>query len=350
MTRTLAFALSLGTCAALAACAGDGADPNGGRVDPEAAVEIAVAPLNLPEVTNALYTFSVRNHSGVTVAAITLDSAAYGSGQGSATYIAPCDADPAEQPNFVTASIAQVFSGLQPLAATLPPAQTREVECVANQDVLVEFDFTLVRSANQGFFDIKTTVEDIFCSAKLDCAESDQAGAAASVVIAFACGAGAPGLVDTRLYMTNIIVDCDTSGSASIAPDGDGWLPGTLVSDRPDPDNILTGVRVYRGRELYSTLDAYYWNVTFGLTNWAAASDCTVELQATATDGGLGAGAGGTAPYVTPPDYPVIRWNVGLVANDILTCEHPLGGNNGVDVFFPSDGWEFSNEYGGTGP
>ncbi len=40
--------------------------------------------------------------------------------------------------------------------------------CVENEDVFVEFNITVMRDAEQGFFDIAVNFEDIFCSAKFD--------------------------------------------------------------------------------------------------------------------------------------------------------------------------------------
>ena len=80
----------------------------------------------------------------------------------------PCDADPLVQPNHVSATLVQLYAGLQPVSAVMPPTATQDVPCAPSQDHLVTFDFSVIRSANQGFFDIKATVEDIFCAAKAD--------------------------------------------------------------------------------------------------------------------------------------------------------------------------------------
>src|SRR5690606_26472234 len=51
----------------------------------------------------------------------------------------------------------------------LPPAQTQQFICSEEQDTRVAFQFTIVRSADQGFADITVDIDDIFCSAKIDC-------------------------------------------------------------------------------------------------------------------------------------------------------------------------------------
>jgi len=50
-----------------------------------------------------------------------------------------------------------------------PGRLSREIVCVANTDVAVTFDLTIVRDATQGFFDVAVTFRDIFCSAKKLC-------------------------------------------------------------------------------------------------------------------------------------------------------------------------------------
>jgi len=333
-----------------ASCLGGETDPIDVTEPAAGNVSIEMAALDLPDVTSALYSISVRNDSGQTIAAVTIDSADYGNGHGSATYITPCDADPEEQPNRVTATLVQLFAGNTPISAEMPPPIVRDVTCQPNADTLVELDFTVVRSAQQGFFDIKATVEDIFCSAKLDCVDDYTPNAATTVIIGFTCGAGDPDLVDTYLYMTDIVVDCGALGTAIIHPDGDGYLSAADITDNNDPNNLVTTVRVYRGSQAFEDFDGLYWNVSFGLTTWGAAADCSVSLQATATDGTLGAGSGGTAPYWSREGYPIVDWNVPITLDtDVVCTEHPVGGENGVAVIFPEDGQDYDSQYGGSG-
>ena len=82
------------------------------------------------------------------------------------------------------------------------PRSTRPVTTVPrpeieNTDVAVQFDITMARQADQGFFDVAVQFKDIFCSAKLDCQNADgsdlellhtPAGARdMTVVLGFAC-------------------------------------------------------------------------------------------------------------------------------------------------------------------
>ncbi len=45
---------------------------------------------------------------------------------------------------------------------------TLHFDCNENEDTLVEFNFTVMRDAKQGFFDVAVNFEDVFCSAKYD--------------------------------------------------------------------------------------------------------------------------------------------------------------------------------------
>lgn len=315
---------------------------------PPGRVAIQVGALDLAEVTSAVYRIEVRNDAGVLVGEATIDSASYGGAQGSASYVMPCDADPDVQPNHVKAELTQLFAGAQPMSVgPLPPQITQDIGCTSNADHPVQFDFSVILSAQQGFFDIKATLEDIFCAAKADVQAPPTAGAAAPVVIGFACGAGSPEEgVDTHLYMSQVVVKCG-SREATITPVGGGY-----VASVADPDDLVSSVKVYRGAESLRSLDALYWNLSFGLTHWAAADDCHLEMQATATDGPLaGVGVEGTPPFQTKGNYPMVNWHVTLSDTDgPVVGSSPVGGDapfDGVQVLYPQGGWTFPNHYGG---
>ncbi|PKN55397.1 MAG: hypothetical protein CVU56_21505 [Deltaproteobacteria bacterium HGW-Deltaproteobacteria-14] len=60
---------------------------------------------------------------------------------------------------------------------------TRVFACRENQDVFVQFDVALMRPAQQGFFDIAVNFNNIFCSAKFDCAYETQAEASSGACL-----------------------------------------------------------------------------------------------------------------------------------------------------------------------
>lgn len=153
--------------ATLPACAPDAPDQPGARV------AVSVAPLTLPGITNARYTLEIHNSGGDLVATREVTSVAYGAGDGSLSYVAPCDADPAVSHNSVSLTLLDVYGGasgqavIDPSTYANPGTVTRQVTCEANADVAVSFDLTIARQANQGFFDVAVSFSDIFCSAKL---------------------------------------------------------------------------------------------------------------------------------------------------------------------------------------
>jgi hypothetical protein len=195
-TRVLALAV----LPAIGACA-DGSSDSPARTG--AAVEVAVAPLSLPGIDLACYDLLIENGQGTTLGAPgggndvvmlgntavaypadaeTVCSTTYGNGAGGAiTYIATCDASSdsrsaiAGTQNTVTLWVDGLYrqsgSTITPLTDWQNPCKEGcklDVDCTENADARVEFNLTIMREANQGFFDIAVNFEDIFCSAKLD--------------------------------------------------------------------------------------------------------------------------------------------------------------------------------------
>ncbi len=86
---------------------------SGGEAEPGPALEITVAPLELPGVTNASYRLQVFNGSDQTVVDVTIDADRYGDGEGSVSYIAPCDA--ADNDNEVALTLLELRDEAGPL-------------------------------------------------------------------------------------------------------------------------------------------------------------------------------------------------------------------------------------------
>lgn len=115
----------------------------------------------------------------------------FGNGAGGAlSYVGPCDADGQADPGDADGermnSVTVWFDGLYGAsggyidpngtqgwqnpcvdAAGAEVGCTLDVLCEENADARVAFDFTVMREANQGFFDIAVSFEDVFCSAKV---------------------------------------------------------------------------------------------------------------------------------------------------------------------------------------
>ncbi len=168
----------------------------------------------------------------------TICSTVYGnSGGGDITYIGTCDAsnDSSDEPG-VQNDVTLWFDGLYSvdggkLKAEIgewrdpcPNGCTLSVDCEENKDTLVRFDFTIMREAQQGFFDIAVNFEDVFCSAKVDCEYADGRPIEAlfdangdrqqTAIAALACTAGPGNDTGTVLHMNGVRVECgDVGGS-----------------------------------------------------------------------------------------------------------------------------------------
>ena len=307
-----------------------------------------------------------------------LSSSSYGDGAGSASYVGTCDAG--ANPNVVRVWVVGVYSAAVTSAGsfnsgltsdvgavtgggTAMPFQnptataplTRSVTCAENTDVAVQFDVALMRPAQQGFFDIAVNFNNIFCSAKFDCCEDDDgdgcesgeeiallfdaSGARApTVVLGFACTAGARANAETDLYLDALGLDCTSPTPASFAadlllnpagPQGNQCVPGTngmggcagvvteVAPATVDADTYLYQLAVYRGLEDLTSggVDAQkvYWNVALGVKR-PAIGGCRLRTRATADDA-LGSSAVGAGVVGAGVVYPYVQWDV-----DLATC------------------------------
>ncbi len=301
---------------------------------PNARMQIQVAPLELPGVDEAVYTLAVHNASDQLVwRAEGLRSTRYGDARGALTYIGTCDA--AASPNRVTLVLDELWAGrlLSDPEDYRNPAPApggivkADIVCEENADTLVELNLTILRSADQGFFDIAVDFEDVFCSAKLDCQDAllhDANGERGpTAVLAFACTAGEGD--DTYLYLDPIRVVCGDDHH-SFLPVGEPGNHGALGP-------VIYQSAMYTGHEGFTNFDKCYWNFAFGvdLTALAANGPCHIEARGTA--------AGTRFTTGTSPDavYPVVTWNVPLtVADGALACgSHPLNGTgSGVQTTY----------------
>ena len=184
--------LALASIPALGACADAGSGPTGPQV------KIDVAALSLPGIDEACFGITVFNgvpgDPGTDTVWSNGDvcSVQYGNGQGDITYIGPCDAGVTEN-NYIQLVLNTLEVDGEELSETGSPADfvnpcadpgdcVLDFECLENADVLVEFNLTVMRNAQQGFFDIAVNFEDIFCSAKLDSCYDVVAGGPATIV------------------------------------------------------------------------------------------------------------------------------------------------------------------------
>jgi len=318
---------------------------------------VEVAMLSLPDTTNVCYALAVTNDAGALVwRKDHLCADRYGNtAGGDLAFVGTCDATERDGAgasdgtawNTVTLAVENVYTTAHPWTgdplragddawqnpcvddAGTPALEgcQRRVACVQNQDAQVPFDLTVMRQANQGFFDIGVSFEDIFCSAKVDCSPSllanPQTGARGpTATLAFACTAGAG---ETTLYLDPIEVTCDDGEKYTVSPVG----AGNLGAREPG----LYQVAAYHGTESLVGYDKCYWNTTLGLDLSTIAPDdanrlgknCHVKTRATAAQDAF------AIPFTSPASavYPVIAVDVPLTddAGALVCTQNPLNGS-----------------------
>jgi hypothetical protein len=263
-------------------------------------IAVSVAPLDLEGVNDACYSFEVKNGLGQRVVARGRDligvtgpdgvdvsgqngdggpsgltgreanplcSSRFGDGGGAISYVAPCDASPGSEDHTVTLWVNAVCQSgsiatndCVPMYGYQNPCGNAgcvvNTTCVEDSDVPVQFNFTIMASAKQGFFDIAVRFDEVFCSAKLDtCYEDggqinllfdDSGNEAHTAVAAIACTAGTEALTTHLFHSTFQVVCGETIYELPLAGlDQEGNID--LVT-KDDSGNTLNGA-VYFGTE-----------------------------------------------------------------------------------------------------
>jgi len=341
-TTPLAVALAV---SALACGQGQPEAPPSGE---PATVGISVGALSVPGLTDACYRLTVlRADGGPVWQAEAVCSSAFGDGRGDATYIGPCDAS--VETNVVRVELEDLFTATGPLPreAYANPcghadngnfdgfgACERAITCLPDRDVALAFDLHVMRRASQGFFDVGVSFDDVFCSAKLDCADDDgplrllhHPGSGIrdqTAVLALACSAGAAASSEgTELHMDPIVVTCGEQQivlDPSVGP-GNAY---TLATPDPDPGDAVWQYATFRGAEDLACGDAgscqkVYWNVAIGFA--PGVPGCSLTGAASASR--PGAFVDGMTP--AGATYPWIRYEATLTDAAGLACgQSPL--------------------------
>ena len=332
---------------------------------PPAELRVDIAPLSLIGVGDVIWDVEVTTGSPAeTVWSRRLTSSRTGDGRGAATWVGPCDAS--RPAHIVKLWLVGAYAAPVTSAGTfasgddstitdtaLPlvnPTSAGPLElpatCRPNADTLVVFDLTVMRPAQQGFFDIAVNFDDIFCSAKFDCCRDADADGACdgplsllhddtglrgpTMVLAFACTAGVGNDTRTALYLDDLEFDCSgptdpfsadlridpSAGPGNLCIAGEAETCAAVSSPSLDADDFLFQVTTYRGEEALTTGDQpankLYWNVAFGVRPGAIGA-CRLITRGTADDAaaspdvdGRVIGAGLT--------YPVLEWDLDLGA------------------------------------
>lgn len=341
------------------------------REPAESTLSVSLSALSLVDVGDVLWDVQVKNGASEVVWSRRVSSSRSGDGAGSALWIGPCDASAESRDHTVevwvvglydapVASPGQFAAGQttgpgQVSAPSLPfvsPSASgplvRQAACQANADTLVDFDLTILRPAQQGFFDVAVSLSSIFCSAKFDCCDLetgdcpldgsldhrllfDESGARASTfVLGFACAADPNLTANTHLYLDALQLDCTSPTGESFTADlaldpsgtpGNQCTPGNLsacaavTESNLDADTYLYQLGVYRGTQTLAAdppVDMVYWNLALGVKRPAIGS-CRLRLRGSADDA-LGTplvSSGRVSPGLV---YPYIEWDVTLGA------------------------------------
>lgn len=352
-------------------------------------VKIAVAPLSLPGIGGACYDLEVSNGTSVVWSkgvptrtllgasqaldngpldaldqgadSATICSGDYGNGRGGdITFVGTCDASTdsdGDSLNGVQNRVTVWIDGLYNDAGSADVGEWRDpcpaqgcqlqVDCVENKDSLAEFNFTIMRSAQQGFFDIAVDFQDVFCSAKFDSCYLHEEGAQDDEhiellygaggdrdwtgVFAFACTAGADTAthdVKTNLLYSSVTVTCgeNTFRIDPTAQAGNASVGGTLGE--------VLHYGIYRGTEQLKcdgqSCNKVYWNLAVSLDDLAAlGGGCSIGFEATVNDDNDGFTAG--LPTAIGLAYPYVVVETDLTSNGAAFCQaNPLNSGNGV--------------------
>jgi hypothetical protein len=275
---------------------------------------------------------------------------------GDITYVGSCVAAPADEgqsgrTNSVTLWIDGIYDAANAYVSPTgpngwqdpcPSGCTLSALCEENKDTAIAFNLTIMRQANQGFFDIAVSFEDIFCSAKVDCV--DQAGQPldllfrpgtgtrdTTVVTALACTGGAGVGGNTHLYREPIKVTCGSTVTELDPTVGKGNAWASVAADT-SPADAVWQYAIYAGSESLNCggtpCNKRYWNVAVGLDE--TVDNCYLTTKMTASDGAL-------TNHATPAasTYPYITVNVQLTDTAGLECtKHELNGGNGVSTTY----------------
>ena len=331
---------------------------------------VLVAPLTLPNISFACYDLRVQNDLEQTVWSLgtvdpsptdttTVCSNQYGnSAGGDISYVGTCDAsendagDGKTALNHVTLWVDGLYDasgddiGEYQNPCKWPNGCTLSFECKENADVQVGFDLTILREANQGFFDIGVDFEDIFCSAKADtcyagtpgrpielvahsgrtgATDGDGDGRYLTAVSALACTASPGTNQATTLRMSQPVITCANGNTCTLAPAG---TPGNNIA--PCSGGKAVAYAIYRGLEDLDcgpgsgSCQKVYWNIAVNLEDIAAAGfrDCQLDYDATATSA-TGPSFEGIAPgqLVGPSiTYPAIHFASPLLVGTTAAC------------------------------
>ena len=352
-------------CATAAYCDGEGVCLEGPPVGVGDArlLQIDIGAHPLDTVQDAIWDVVVaRATGGEPLLSTRVSSAQCGAGGSAASVAAACDA--AGEGEVVTARLKGIYTAPVPapgrfgdpvpgggIAFADPGDLVRTVECLDLPATTVEYDISLARPSEGGFFTKAINFDQIYCAANFTCCDdSDDNGVCDADIdllfgtdgqrhttfkLGFACAAETGAGMDLALYMDDLVLSCGGTDTVVIHPaSGDGNLCSAGQVGSCEPKVSVTGggaanvfqAAVYKGVSSFGGIDRSYWNVAFGVDKAVvAAGDCQLTTRATAdTDAVAGGAQGGV--IVAPDVYPYLVWDVNISDGAGVVCvEHAPG-------------------------
>lgn len=317
--------LTLIALAALAACSDRATEPT-------STLTVSQGALTYDGVGTAKYRLTLKNASGAVV--WTQEVSSLPGNDGAFVEVGACDASDPANPHTLELVLLELRDDAGNLLDSpddyLNPTITNGVEtpvivtpitCVANDDVLVPVSITVLLDANQGFLDFETFIDDIYCSAKVDCRDEfflQNGVALPSVIFGFACTAGNGD--DTHFYLSDLTLTC-TDGTNTISAVID--LSETPAADAP----VLGWQQNFQQEYSSAEFDKCFQTAVIGLDPAAIAGmTCTLSADGTVSDSPLPLDANGHAILPATGTYPYVHFEVEVFDGTDM-CD-----NNGLDA------------------
>lgn len=281
----------------------------------------------MPGIDQAIYTLTVQGDAGDVVWSQRVASSRYGNGEGGdISYVGPCDAEDRDGDGEATNTATLTLDSLPPLDASEwadPGPVVKSFTCVENADTPVTFDLTILRSGGDGFVDYTVDIDQLLCSAKVDCEYSD--GSPIELVFDENGDRGQTAVLAISCH-ADVGDDLHINGAVPVIVCEDGTvhavdLGTTSASVNTEPGALTFGEMTTADVEVRGDQEYLFWSAAIGLNPPSGHGACRLLARFTPSRGPLPDGA---LPAGTV--YPAIVVDVPLNnAADELTCgQHPL--------------------------
>ena len=321
----------------LLGCVGDATSPD--------RVAVEVGSLGLADLSDAIYTLSVRGADGV-VWERQVASSRYGDGDGTLYLDATCD--PEAGPNTVTLVLEALHDArgyvIDADRYENPTPVSLAVPC-GGDEAVAAFDLTVASEAGPGFFDAPVTFRDVVCTGRLDCERRDngvalnllnnplkQGAKDQTAVLEVTC-TGATERA-TRLYLDDPIIRCEGLEADVVVDAASQGIVDLAAAPNHDPEGYLFAAAV--NRQVQAEIGVAHWTVSLGLNDaaFATAGRCRLLGRATAMTRDIAMTDDGWE-LPSAAVYPVMVWDIDLTDAGGRVCSlHELNGGNGMEIAY----------------